>query len=80
MAATAPPPEESPACWPRSTARAPDPEAPLRPRCAASPRTLEEVGGLTSTSLRERIRQIEARAMSKLRHLERHRLRDLLAV
>ena len=49
---------------------APDPA--LRFGSTGEPRTLEEVGEHFNLT-RERIRQIEARAMSKLRHQRRHR-------
>ena len=38
--------------------------------------TLEEVGGVLVT--RERIRQIEAKALSKLRHPSRYKLREYI--
>ena len=73
-------PRRSTGCWLRSTSASARSSSCASGSTGASPRTLEEVGEHFNLT-RERIRQIEARAMSKLRHPSSDTgARDLLAV
>ena len=73
-------PKRSPDCWRRSTSVSARSSSCAFGLDRGEPRTLEEVGEHFNLT-RERIRQIEARAMSKLRHPSSDTgARDLLAV